>query len=153
MRVVFTATPGRVFGPEMNFTGGEMESDLLVADFNHDGYPDLLAVNGGFFLGGSSYSLPGNGATVLLNLGVQTPPGTIPSSITLVPSAATIAAGSPVTFTATISAVNPGEPAPTGTIRFADQSGIETWVAAIPVGSSSSSATFTTSSLACARTP
>ena len=138
------SAPGRVFGPEVNYTGGQIESGLFVADLNGDGYPDLLASNGGYFPNGDYITAPGNSVTELLNLGSQSAVGALPSTTTLTSTNKQIPANTSVVFTATVAGSGV---APTGTVRFADQAGIETTVALTPVNASSARATLTTDTL------
>jgi hypothetical protein len=49
---VLLSQSGRTFGPEMNYTDGQIEAGLVIADLNGDGNLDLLAVNTGFLLNG-----------------------------------------------------------------------------------------------------
>jgi hypothetical protein len=144
---VVMSLPGRLFGPEVNYTGGASESALVVADFNGDGYLDLLAVNSGFYPNGDYSSLPGNSVTELLNLGPQTAPAGVATTTALGASSNTVPAGTPIVFTATVTSSTPGAGTPTGSVIFIDQMGIRTSVPLIPVSSSAASATLTTSSI------
>ena len=131
-----------LFGPESIFISGA-STDAFVADVNQDGAPDLLISNSGFFEEGYSTG-GGNAVTELLNLGPRTNPNLTASNTNLTSSSQSFLAGTSVTFTATTSGSSSSSGEPTGTIRFADQTGIESTVALIPSGSTSASATFTT---------
>jgi N-acetylneuraminic acid mutarotase len=139
---VLLSKPGRLFGPEVNYTGGQTESGLIIADFNGDGYPDLLSINSGFYL-----SRPGNTVTELLNLGAQTSGGLIPTSTALTSSSNPAMVGTSITFTATVSSFTSGKGAPAGSVTFADQTGIHTSVSLVASSSSAASATLTTSAI------
>jgi len=144
---VVLSLPGRLFSQEQNYTGGQTESDLVIADFNGDGYPDLLAVNSGYFPNGNHMSLPPNTATMLLNLGAQSTATGVATSTTVVTSNSSTMAGTSVTFTATVTNSTPGANTPTGSVTFADQTGIRTSVFLVPGTNSTATATLTTSSI------
>lgn len=139
---VVLAEYGRMFSQEYNYTAGNVEEDLDVADLNRDGLPDLIANNSYYFPDGSG-SNPGGGATVLLNLG-SSKSGSTSTTTKLASSKPTITVGAAVTLMATVTGSASG-PAPTGSVRFADQTGVESTVALEPATLSSSSATFTSS--------
>jgi N-acetylneuraminic acid mutarotase len=144
---VLLSEPGRAFGPEVNYTGGSIESGLLIADLNGDGYPDLLAINSGFFANGDHMSNPPNTVTELLNLGTQPSGGSQFTSTVLSSSSNPATVNTPITFTATVTAVTASDGVPTGSVTFADQTGIHTTVPLVAVSSSQASATFTTSAI------
>ena len=144
---VLLSGPGRVFGPEVNYTGGQIESGLTIADLNGDGYPDLLASNSGFFANGDYLSLPPNTVTELLNLGAQTSSGLLPTSTALTSSINPAMVGTPITFTATVAALTTGSGAPTGSVTFTDQMGMNATEPLTAISNYQASATFTTSSI------
>ena len=141
---VVQSLPGRLFGPEKHYLDGSQVADAFIADINMDGYPDLLASSSSFFE--NMYSTASsNSVTALINLGPGTKSNLLASSTTVSASATTSSAGAPITFTATVTGTPAGESSPTGSVRFADQTGIDETVALTPSDSGSSVATFTTS--------
>jgi FG-GAP-like repeat/Bacterial Ig-like domain (group 3) len=137
---VLLSQPGRIFGSEMNYTGGEQQTGFAFADLNRDGYPDLLTVNGFF------NTLPGNSVTELLNLG-PAPVHGLPTTTTITTSDRSVVAGTPVVFTAKVTRSKMGDPAPTGSVRFADQTGVTAIVPLVEVNSTTAKATLSTSAI------
>jgi hypothetical protein len=144
---VLMSQPYRIFGLEQDYNGGVFESGLAITDLNGDGYPDLLSANSAFSIDGDFNLQPGNSVTELLNLGVATNANALASSTTIVTSDKSITAGASVTFTATVASLKSGTDTPTGSVVFADQTGIHSSVALILASGSTAIATFTTSSL------
>ena len=144
---VLLSKPGRAFGQEVNYTGGQIESGLVIADLNGDGYPDLLAINSGYFANGDYLSLPPNTVTELLNLGAKASGTLVPTTTTLVSSNNPATIGTAITFTATVAGLTPGEGVPTGSVIFTDQTGIDTAAPLVAVSTSAASATLTTSAI------
>jgi hypothetical protein len=140
---VFLSEPGRLFGPESDYEVGERSSTGFVADVNGDGYPDLLISNSGVWAGGFT-TVYSNSVTELLNLGPQTSSGLQASNTTLTASSTALVAGTSVTFTATVSGASSSGNTPSGSVRFADQTGVETVIPLVASGAGSATATFTT---------
>jgi hypothetical protein len=91
---------------------GSMPADVVVADFNNDGLPDIATAN------------EGDGTvSILLN---NTAIPQVATSITVTSSELSAPAGAAVTFTATVTGASvsplPGESIPTGTVNFYDGS-------------------------------
>ena len=142
---VVTSLPGRLFGPETIYTaGGPNATGTFVADVNQDGYPDLLVADSSFYESGYS-TAAGNSVTELLNLGPQTNPNLLASSTSLVASSQSFVAGTSIDFTATVSAASSNGSTPSGSVRFADQTGVATTAPLVSSGNASATATFTTS--------
>jgi hypothetical protein len=133
----------RLFGPETVYTAGMMGTSTFVADVNRDGYPDLLISNSSDYRTGYSTG-SANSVTELLNLGPQTNPNLLQSSTALTASTLSFVAGTSVSFTATVSGISSSGYMPTGSVRFADQTGVESTVPLVPSGAGSAAATFTT---------
>jgi hypothetical protein len=116
------------------FSVGVVPEDVVVADFNNDGKPDIATAN------------KGGTVSILLNTTALAP---IVTKTTLVPSATSSPAGSNLTLTATITtaSVSPltGEEVPTGTVNFYDGT---TLLSTVTLTSASNVAVFSTSSLA-----
>lgn len=141
---VFLSEPGRLFGQETVYEVGERSSGTFVADVNRDGYPDLLVSNSSLWAGGytGTYS---NSITELANLGAQSNAYLQSSSTALTAMSQTFVAGTSVTFTATVRGASSGGTTPTGSVRFADQTGIQSTVPLAPAGAGMATATFTAS--------
>jgi N-acetylneuraminic acid mutarotase/sugar lactone lactonase YvrE len=73
--------------------------------------------------------------------------GLLPTSTALTSSSNPAMAGASITFTATVSSSTPGAGVPTGSVSFADQTGIHTSEPLVAISSSASSATLTTSAI------
>jgi Bacterial Ig-like domain (group 3)/FG-GAP-like repeat len=86
---IIHALNNRTFGPEVNYVAGTGLSSTIPADFNRDGFPDLLFANG-------DYNYTSNAFTVLLNL----PGPVVTRQLTAQPEASAI--GAPFTLTATL---------------------------------------------------
>jgi hypothetical protein len=142
---VVPSLPGRLFGPEQIYTSGQ-STNVFVADVNQDGFPDLLISNSSFYEDGFN-SEPGNAVTELLNLGSQTNPNLAASSTNLAASGKSFVAGSSITFTATVSGTSSSGSTPSGSVRFADQTGVESTVPLASSSNASAAATFTTSTI------
>ena len=87
---VIHGLPGRSFTSETNLVAGNGLSTLAVADFNQDGFPDLLFANGN-----TGYALA-NSFVVLMNLSTPTVFGDL--TVTPEPSVTS----QPITLTATL---------------------------------------------------
>lgn len=83
----------------------------------------------------------------LLNLRPQTNANLLPSTTALTSSSISPVAGTSVTFAATVRGAS-GSVAPTGSVRFADQTGIQATVPLVSSDDGSATATFTTSAIA-----
>ncbi|MDE3187762.1 MAG: VCBS repeat-containing protein, partial [Acidobacteriota bacterium] len=141
---VVTSVPGRLFGPESIYTtAGPIANGTFVTDVNRDGYPDLLISNSSYFESGYA-TAGGNAVTELLNLGPQTNPNLVASSTNLAASSQSFVAGTSVNFTATVSGGSSSGSTPSGSVRFADQTGVESTVPLVPSSNASATATFTT---------
>lgn len=140
---VVQSMPGRVFGPESNYYAGESEWNLTIADVNRDGYPDLLNWNDGKVV-----TMDGSSVTELLNLVPPSTSNAVPTTTVVTTSSKSVTAGASVTFTAVVSASSGSGPAPTGTIRFADQTGVSAVVPVVAASATSARATFTTTRIA-----
>lgn len=140
---VVTSLPGRLFGPEHVYTVASIGTSTYVADVNQDGYPDLLVSDSSFYESGYT-TARGNAVTELLNLGSQTNPNLMASSTNLVASSQSFVAGTSINFTATVSGASSSSNTPSGSVRFADQTGVEASVPLVPSANASASATFTT---------
>ncbi len=136
--------PGRLFGPEAVYLTGPT-TDTFVGDVNRDGYPDLLISNSSFYQSGNYSVAASNSVTELLNLGPQTNPNLAASSTKLVASSQSFIAGTSTTFTATVSGASLTGSTPTGSVRFADQTGVATTLPLVPAGNGLATVTFTTS--------
>jgi hypothetical protein len=112
---VLSSLPGRRFGPLEYLVGGTDVSDLRIGDLNHDGLPDLLAVNSGFFSTGGSFSDGGNAVTPLLS--VLAPPTPAPPALSVDPASAEITTLMPLALTVTVRG-QPGSAGPYGTITL-----------------------------------
>jgi Bacterial Ig-like domain (group 3)/FG-GAP-like repeat len=143
---VFLSEPGRLFGPESDYEVGERSSAVFVANVNGDGYPNLLISNSSYWGGGYTPTLS-NSVTELSNLGPATNSGLLASNTILAASSNSFVAGTSVTFTATVSGASSSGDTPTGSVRFADQTGIQTVVPLVAAAAGSATATFTTSEI------
>ncbi|MGA3161654.1 MAG: FG-GAP-like repeat-containing protein [Terracidiphilus sp.] len=143
---VVPSISGRLFGLLTPYVSGSTAGGAFIADVNRDGYPDVLVSNTGF--GPSEYTYNyNNSVTVLLNLGSQTNPNLVATTTTIVTSSSSVTAGTAITFTATVSSSTPGAGTPTGTVTFADQTGIRTTVSLVPGSNSTATAMLTTSAI------
>jgi hypothetical protein len=110
---VLLSLPSRRFGPLQYLLGGTDVSDLLLGDLNHDGLPDLLAVNSGFFSTGGSSSTGGNAVTPILS--ILAPPTPAPPALSVDPASAKITTAMPLALTVMVSG-QPGSIGPDGSI-------------------------------------
>lgn len=140
---VVTSLPGRLFGPEAVYTAGSSSTGTFAVDVNQDGYPDLLISNSSYLESGYSTAYA-NSVTELLNLGSQTNPNLVASSTNLVASSQSFVAGTSITFTAMVSGTSPSGSTPSGSVRFADQTGVANTVPLVASSNASATATFTT---------
>jgi hypothetical protein len=143
---VFLSEPDRLFGPAAVYEVGWLSSAGFVADVNGDGYPDLLISNSSYWESGYS-TLSSNSVTELLNLGPATNSAVQASNTALTASATSFVAGTSVTFTATVTGAPANGNTPTGSVRFADQTGIQSTVPLVLSGSGAATATFTTNDI------
>ena len=143
---VVPGKPGRLFGQGVPYLSGPTAGGAFLADVNKDGYPDVLVSNTGF--GPTEYSdTYSDSVTELMNLGPQTNTSLLPSRTALAGSSSSFAAGTGVTFTATVTGSSSGS-SPTGTVYFTDQTGVAGTVPLIASGAGSATAVFTTSMIA-----
>ena len=128
-----TVVPGFGTGT-LQFTTGAAPADVVVADFNNDGKPDLATANE-----------TGGTVSILLN---TTPIPLIKTTTAVAVSATSTPAGSVLTLTATITpaSVSPltKEEVPTGTVNFYDGA---TLLSTVTLASGVNTASFSTSSL------
>jgi hypothetical protein len=117
----------------LNFPTGTQPDDVVVADFNNDGKPDIATANAG------------GTVSILLN---NTVTATIGTRTALTVSAASVPAGTSVDLTATVTPVAtsklPGETTPTGTVDYYDGS---TFLGSAVITPGTSQAVFTENSL------
>lgn len=144
---VFLSEPGRLFGPESVYEVGVRGVATFAADVNRDGYPDLLVSNSSYWTSGYQTPNFNNSVTELLNLGPQANSGLQPSTTVLNASSESFVAGTSTTFTATVSGSSSSSNPPGGSVRFADQTGVESTVPLVASSADSATATFTTSSI------
>jgi hypothetical protein len=121
-------------GNSYQFSVGTHPEDVVVADFNNDGKPDIATANAG------------GTVSILLN---TTAIPLVTTTTTLVPSATVTPAGSTLTLTATVTAasVSPltAEEVPTGSVNFYDGT---TLLSTVTLTSASNVAVFSTTDLA-----
>jgi N-acetylneuraminic acid mutarotase len=144
---VLLSKPGRTFGAEAAYTGGQYQSGLVIADLNGDGYPDLLAANSSYFPNGDHSSFSANTVTELLNVGAQANVTLIPTTTALKSSSNPATAGGAIRFTATVNSSTSGNGTPSGSVVFADQNGIHTSIPLVAIGNSAARASYTTSTI------
>jgi hypothetical protein len=144
---VFLSEPGRLFGPESVYEVGVRGVGAFVADENRDGYPDLLISNSSYWDYGYQTPSFSNSVTELLNLGPEANSGLQQSTTILTASSESFVAGTSIMFTATVSGSTSSASPPGGSVRFADQTGLESMVPLVSSGVDSATATFTTSSI------
>ncbi len=122
------------FANSYQFAVGIIPEDVVVADFNNDGKPDIATAN------------KGGTVSILLNTTALAP---IVTKTTLVPSSTSSPGGASLTLTATITtaSVSPltGEEVPTGSVDFYDGA---TLLSTITLTAASDVATYTTTGLA-----
>ncbi len=117
---VMRSLGARTYSQETFYTAGSL-SGVGIADFNGDGYSDILAMRASattFPPGGT------NGFTVLLNQPAGTGSGTGEVNGTVTANPASVQLNQAFTLTATLAASSPGAPAATGVVDFSDY-GIE----------------------------
>jgi hypothetical protein len=106
----------RTYSQETLDTAGSLNG-VGLADFNGDGYSDILALRAGIA------TFPAiNGFTVLLNQPAETGSGTGQVNGTVTANPNSVQGSQPFTLTATLTASAPGAPTPTGVVDFSDYS-------------------------------
>ena len=85
----------RTYGPAVNYLAGADVNGTRIADFNHDGYPDILVANAGASTVTVLLNEPGQGAVLPL-LTVNPEPSTYTQPFLIQLSLAAVAAGSGV---------------------------------------------------------